>query len=171
MLVRPVWLPVVALAGLARASAVGGCPSFNGRQCAGHGQCIEAAGGPMCDCEAGYSHTDCSYSTYCPSDCSGRGNCVLPSEAVKLRDPLAPGTCACFEGFAGATCAIAVSTSPPPRGCDSWCSGHGLCSCGKARRVNATRVVRVFDSRGRAAQDAVVTEEVAVRRHPCRHLA
>ena len=40
--------------------------------------------------------------------------------------------------------------------------GHGKCNCGEAQRMNVTRRVRVFDSHGRAAQDATVTEEVRV---------
>ena len=146
-------LPAVVLAS---------CPTYQNRECSGHGTCVEASGGSVCQCEEGYTRSDCSYADHCPGNCGGRGRCVMPDASHKRVNPLLLGTCFCDAGFAGERCTELANNNEAPVGCEGFCMGHGKCNCGEAQRMNVTRRVRVFDSHGRAAQDATVTEEVRV---------
>ena len=159
------------------------CPVYQGTECAGHGTCTQVHAGATCVCEEGFTRSDCALATGCASDCGGavRGQCIQPSAERRRDNPLAASFCACNAGFAGASCnkavqskelgadtlhsAIAVAAA---LGCDASCSGHGQCLCRGADVVNVTERVRVFDARGRAGTDKVVTQEVRVDQHGVR---
>ncbi|BFG17851.1 hypothetical protein CerSpe_041250 [Prunus speciosa] len=76
--------------------ATGQCP----KSCNFNGDCVEG----RCHCFLGFHGSDCSKRT-CPSNCSGRGNC------------LSNGLCECGNGYTGIDCSTAV--------CDEQCSLHG----------------------------------------------
>ncbi len=62
--------------------------------CSGHGAChASSAGG--CVCHPGWTGTNCATEEVCPDDCSGNGVCN-------------DGSCFCFKGFAGDSCAFSV---------------------------------------------------------------
>ena len=57
------------------ATVVPGCPSFNGLECSGRGNCVDSEYGTYCFCHTGFSGDDCSYcagDTYYPI----AGTCV-----------------------------------------------------------------------------------------------
>lgn len=152
------------------AATTGSCPKYQGKTCAGHGVCTDAEGGPVCSCEAGFTQSDCAFADHCPNDCSGQGTCVQPPLAIKRLDPLKLGTCACNAGFGGEQCtrlvgradqlSLAATVAVPAAGCDGFCSGHGTCKCGPPERKTVQKLVRTFDERGRAGEDALINEEV-----------
>ena len=174
LLRRPAVLPLLCCACLSSPASVSAassvhrqqasCPSFRGAVCSGHGACQSDGGGAYCECEAGYTRSDCSYADFCKDDCGGpsRGKCVQPSN--KMADPTAPGVCYCHEGFAGASCLDALRPSDEAAvaaaGCENFCSGHGRARFSPSRRVAVQERVRVFDTQGRAGQDELVSNEV-----------
>ena len=105
-----------------------GCPRFKSKECAGHGRCVAALGGPVCQCEAGFERADCSMASFCPKDCSGRGHCTHPRGLGTANNPIA-GTCECYDGYRGEACEEIV-IPPQPYGCADFCSGHGRCTDG-----------------------------------------
>jgi len=86
------------------------CPN----RCWGRGACIvERAGGSLrgrCECDPGFSGSDCASVVPCPDACSQRGVCSR-------------GSCFCDPGWSGVNCST-------PEGCPRGCSGHGTCVSG-----------------------------------------
>jgi len=170
---------VLACFGPASASASYECPHFEGLECAGHGSCTRAQGGAVCLCDEGYGRSDCAMAEGCVNNCGGesRGQCIQPTAARRREDPLVTGWCACHLGFVGSSCSeVAQSAQRVTRArseagtavsieCEASCSGHGSCVCQPAKVINMTERVRVFDARGRAGQDKLVTQEVRVDAH------
>ena len=118
-----------------------GCPRFKSKECAGHGRCVAALGGPVCQCEAGFERADCSMASFCPKDCSGRGHCTHPRGLGTANNPIA-GTCACYHGFRGEACEE-IEIPPQPYGCADFCSGHGRCVCEQPALARRSHVVRL----------------------------
>ena len=118
-----------------------GCPRFKSKECAGHGRCVAALGGPVCQCEAGFERADCSMASFCPKDCSGRGHCTHPRGLGTANNPIA-GTCACYDGYRGEACEEIV-IPPQPYGCADFCSGHGRCVCQQPALARRSHVVRL----------------------------
>mmetsp|Transcript_2771 Transcript_2771/g.7722 ORF Transcript_2771/g.7722 Transcript_2771/m.7722 type:complete len:590 (+) Transcript_2771:76-1845(+) len=140
------------------------CPVYaNHGECSGNGKCVISSQGASCECKTGYEGADCSRATFCPSNCHNHGRCVLNTGSSRHL----PGKCECQSGFTGDACQEAHAVLLPTydgkaTDCVNSCSGHGMCSCGAARRMNQSRTVRVFDEHGHAVPDATVTEEVSV---------
>jgi len=69
-------MPLLLVVLVATPLVYASCPSFQGRECAGHGTCVTGEGGSVCQCEDGYQRADCSYANVCPGDCGGNGLCA-----------------------------------------------------------------------------------------------
>jgi len=81
------------------------CPvtSLSGAVCDGHGQCSLVNGNPICTCDP--THTGELCNAVCPINgtavCNNQGTCMV--DASKGTDGVV-ATCACLDGFGGATC-------------------------------------------------------------------
>jgi len=88
-----------------------GCP----QACSGQGACnVDAYGKAYCSCVGGWGGEACDLPP-CPSNCTGRGTCMM-------------GTCACSVAYYGKGCELAR--------CPNDCSDNGVCGAGGACTCN-----------------------------------
>ncbi|XP_072025321.1 uncharacterized protein [Amphiura filiformis] len=113
-----------------------GCPGDFGLDCSGHGECNSAT--HECTCNGGWTGDGCEIPD-CPGspDCNDRGHCNVTVDPPQCTDcipgwmgadcnepctfgiqvPMDSGNCECFTCYTG-------------KGCNSECSGNGLCMDG-----------------------------------------
>ena len=119
---EPLWFPSPD----GRSSCARTCPFFEGKRCAGHGQCQfrETSNLVTCVCEEGWLTSDCSVP--CPGveeewigkPCSGRGTCKLASPSR--------AECECGQLFKGDACEYRCPTGVLSDSSEA-CSGRGTC--------------------------------------------
>ncbi|XRA98808.1 EGF-like domain-containing protein [Pycnococcus provasolii] len=79
--------------------------------CSGNGRCVNDRFPPVCECDDGYSHDDCSH-VECPNGCNGQGACdsqqTCEVDVITGERSCVGGTskCACFEPYYSADCSL-----------------------------------------------------------------
>jgi len=89
------------------------CPN----DCSGNGNCTSGPSGKVCNCNAGWTGSDCSIAL-CANNCNGHGSCNVALIGGNA-------TCACDAGWLGLACEVP--------NCPNNCSGNacvnGTCIC------------------------------------------